>query len=137
MHVLTLLICAEFAGKFYSKEVLLTKETYQGSCIYLVTSKSNHKNFCSQKCAFFWAYFLSNYVNLNLVKFQLQRINQQEDSENGILLPVSTGIFSSENAPNFKPLFLRFDTSLNYGTKKIWNTSSFLNLEKYYTINKF
>ena len=36
-----------------------------------------------------------NYVNLNLVKFQLQSISQQKDIENVILLPISNGIFSS------------------------------------------
>ena len=35
-----------------------------------------------------------NYVNLNLVKFQLQSITQQKDIENGILLPISKKIFS-------------------------------------------
>ena len=77
------------------------------------------------------------YVNLNLVKFQLQSISQQKDLEVGILLPIFNGIFSSYKAPSFKFLFLGFDTSLNYGTKKNWNISSFLNLVKYYTINKF
>ena len=60
-----------------------------------------------------------NYVILHLVKFQLQSIIQQKDTENEILLPISSGIFSSENAPNFGPLFLGFDAILNYGTKKI------------------
>ena len=36
-----------------------------------------------------------NYVNLNLVKFQLQSISQQKDIENVILLPISNGISSS------------------------------------------
>ena len=36
-----------------------------------------------------------NYVNLNLVKFQLQSISQQKDIENGILPLISKGIFSS------------------------------------------
>ena len=63
-----------------------------------------------------------NYVNLNLVKFQLQIINQQKHIESGILLFISNGIFSF-NAPNFKPLFFGFDTSLNCGTKNEmeWN----------------
>ena len=85
----------------------------------------------------FWAYFISksdpkwsfqkwseflflrslNYVNLNLVLFLLHSISQQKDIENGILLPISNEIFSSSNTPNFKSLFHRFDTSLNYGTK--------------------
>ena len=73
-----------------------------------------------------------DYVNLNLVKFQLQSISQLKDIKNRILLPVSSGIFSSYNAPKFKPLFLRFDIHLNYGN--IWNISSFSNLIKYYTI---
>ena len=59
-----------------------------------------------------------SYVNLNLVKCQLQNISQQKDIENGILLPISSGIFSSLHVPNLKPLFLGFDTSLNYGTEK-------------------
>ena len=78
-----------------------------------------------------------NYVNLNLVKFQLQSISQQKYIENGSLLPISNGIFSSQNVPNFKPLVLGFDISLNYGTKKIWNISSFLNFVKYFTMIKF
>ena len=35
------------------------------------------------------------YVNLNLVNFQIHSIGQQKDIENGILLPISNGIFSS------------------------------------------
>ena len=64
--------------------------------------------------------FLSklSYVNLHLVKFQLQSISQQKDIENEILLPISKGIFSSQNAPNFKHLFLGFHISLYYGAKK-------------------
>ena len=60
-----------------------------------------------------------NYVILHLVKFQLQSIIQQKDTENEIVLPISSGIFSSENAPNFGPLFLGFDAILNHGTKKL------------------
>ena len=74
-----------------------------------------------------------SYVNLNLVKCQLQNISQQKDIENGILLPISSGIFSSLHVPNLKPLFLGFDTSLNYGTEKFRT----LRIVKYYIINKF
>ena len=72
---------------------------------------------CHQTLHAKWLMELS-YVNLNLVKCQLQNISQQKDIENGILLPISNGIFSSLNVPNLKPLFLGFDTSLNYGTEK-------------------
>ena len=60
-----------------------------------------------------------NYINLNLVKFQLQSTSQQKANKNAILRPISDEICSFQNAPNFKPLFLGFDTSLNYGTKNL------------------
>ena len=60
-----------------------------------------------------------NYVILNIVKFKLQSIIQQKDIENGILLSIFSGIFSSWNAPNYRPLFFGFDASLNHRTTKI------------------
>ena len=59
-----------------------------------------------------------NYVNLNLVKFQPQSISQQKDIENGILLPISNGIFLPIMLRTLSLYFFGFDTSLNYVTNK-------------------
>ena len=108
-----------FVGIFCFREAFLSKENllFDKSRVLVYTfliSKSNNKNFCPQKWAFFWAYFLpklwnnpsksapnknfpfstqTSLCNLNLVKFQLQSISQQKDIENVILLPISNGIY--------------------------------------------
>ena len=88
-----------------------------------------------------------NYVNINLVKFQLQSLSQQKDIENRNLLPICNGTFSSQNAPNFKLLFLGLlkayimgqknleyfnflkSSKILYYTKILWNNTHY-NLQK-------
>ena len=60
-----------------------------------------------------------NYVNIDLVKFQLQSTSQQKDIENRNLLPICNGIFSSQNAPNFKLLFLGLLKAYIMGQKNL------------------
>ena len=59
-----------------------------------------------------------NYVNLNFVTFQPESTSQQEDIQNGISPPISNGIFSCQNTPNIKPLFLGVCYKLKLWDKK-------------------
>ena len=118
-----------FVGIFYYREPLLSKYT----CIYFLISKSDDKNFLFPKMSILLRKILSkvlqikiflfvrklNYVNLNLVKFQLQSVSTQKDIENGISLPIPMEWFLPRLLRIFSLCFLGLLQALVFGQKNL------------------